>query len=201
MEITKHRSQFFIVSQQVMVLLRQAHNTLTRLGRTAADKPRRLQEALRARENDLGDLLVGSRDPIVVTDLSWRFVAANPKGKDLFGVSETNMRMFNIDAFIRIGQMSYFDANGSPFVGRTDRHGQCTIKRLDGSLRVAEYIFEANFVPNRHLFRFDNVKIPQVNLLHKTFNSGTARMIQILSRRAQALGVACGQTPPSHWLK
>ena len=91
MEITKHRSQFFIVSQQVMVLLRQAHNTLTRLGWTAADKPRRLQEALRARENDLGDLLVGSRDPIVVTDLSWRFVAANPRGKDLFGVSETNM--------------------------------------------------------------------------------------------------------------
>ncbi len=172
MEITKYRSQLFAVSEEVMVYLRQAQNTLTRLGRTVADKPRRLQEALRARENDLRDLLVSSLDPIVVTDVAWRFVAANQKGQDLFGVSETNMRMFNIDAFIRIGQMSYFDANGSPFVGRTESHGQCTIKRLDGSLRVAEYIFVANFVPFRHLCRFDNVKNPRATLLHQTFNSG-----------------------------
>jgi PAS domain-containing protein len=187
MEITKYRSQLFTVSEQVMVYLRQAQNTLTRLGRTAADKPRRLQEALHARESDLRDLLVSSIAPMVVTDVSWRFVAANPKGQDLFGISEANMGMFNIDAFVRVGQMAYFDANASPFVGRTERHGQCTIQRLDGSLRVAEYIFEANFVPYRHLFRFDNVRTPQVSLLHKTFNSGTARMIQTLSTHAQAL--------------
>lgn len=171
MEITKYRSQFLTMSEQVMVYFRQTQNTLTRLGRTVADKPRRLQEALRSRENDLRDLLVSSLDSIVVTDVTWRFVAANPKGQDLFGVSEKNMKMFNIDAFIRIGQMSYFDANGSPFVGRTEKHGQCTIKRLDGSLRVADYIFVANFVPYRHLCRFDNVKTPRVNLLHQTFNS------------------------------
>ena len=171
MEITKYRSQFLIMSEQVMVYFRQTQDTLTRLGRTVADKPRRLQEALRSRENDLRDLLVSSLDPIVVTDVAWRFVAANPKGQDLFGVSEKNMKMFNIDAFIRVGQMSYFDANGSPFVGRTEKHGQCTIKRLDGSLRVADYVFVANFVPYRHLCRFDNVKTPRVNLLHQTFNS------------------------------
>jgi PAS domain S-box-containing protein len=175
MEITKYRSLFFTASEQVIVYLRQAQNTLTRLGRTVADEPRRLQEALRARENDLRDLLVSSPDPIVVTDVAWRFVAANPKGQDLFGVSETNMRMFNIDAFLLVGKMPYLDANGSPFVGRTERHGQCTIKRLDGSLRVAEYIFVANFVPYRHLCRFDNVKTPRVNLLHQTFNSGHGR--------------------------
>jgi hypothetical protein len=99
------------------------------------------------------------------------FCCRKSEGSGLFGVSETNMRMFNIDAFIRIGQTSYFDANGSPFVGRTERHGQYTIKRLEGSLRVAEYIFVANFVPYRHLCRFDNVKTPRVNLLHQTFNS------------------------------
>ena len=172
MEITKYRSQLFSVSEQVMMHLRQGQNTLTKLGKTVTDKPRRLQDALRTRENDLRDLLVSSLDAIVVTDVAWRFVAANPRGLDLFGVSETNMRMFNIYAFIRIGQMSYLDANGSPFVGRTERPGQCTIKRLDGSLRVAEYIFVANFVPYRHLCRFDNVKTPRVNLLHQTFNSG-----------------------------
>jgi hypothetical protein len=63
MEITKYRSQLFAASEQAMVYLRQAQNTLTRLGRTVADKPRRLQEALRARENDLLDLLVSSLDP------------------------------------------------------------------------------------------------------------------------------------------
>ncbi len=158
MEITKYRSQLFAGSEQVMVYLRQAQSTLTRLGRTVADKPRRLQEALRARENDLRNLLVSSLDPIVVTDVSWRFVAANPQGLDLFGVSETNMRMFNIDAFIRI-------------MGRTETHGQCTIKRLDGSLRIAEYIFVAHFVPYRHLCKFGNAKTPRINLLHRTFDS------------------------------
>ncbi len=171
MEITKYRSQLFAASEQAIEYLRHAQNTLTKLGRTVADKPRRLQEALHARENDLRDLLASSRDPIVVTDVGWRFVAANPQGLDLFGVSETNMRMFNIDAFIRIGQMSYLDANGSPFIGRTESHGQCTIKRLDGSLRLAEYVFAANFVPYRHLCRFGNAKTPRVNLLHQTFNS------------------------------
>jgi PAS domain-containing protein len=159
MEITKYRSQLFAGSEQVMVYLRQAQNTLTRLGRTVADKPRRLQEALRARENDLRDVLVSSLDPIVVTDVGWRFVAANPQGLDLFGVSETNMRMFNINAFIRI-------------MGRTERHGQCTIKRLDGSLRVADYIFVANCVPYRHLCKFGNAKTPRITLLHQTFNLG-----------------------------
>ena len=79
MEITKYRSQLFAASEQAMVYLRQAQSTLTGLGRTVADKPRRLQEALRARENDLRDLLVCSLDPIVVTDVGWRFVAAMPK--------------------------------------------------------------------------------------------------------------------------
>jgi PAS domain-containing protein len=115
-----------------------------KLGRAVADKPGRLREALRVKENDLRDLLANFFDPVVVTDVGCRFVAANQKGLDLFGVSETNMRMFNIDAFISVGQTAYFDGNGTPFIGRTERHGQCNIKRLDGSLRAAEYMVVAN---------------------------------------------------------
>jgi PAS domain-containing protein len=158
MELTKYRSQVSAALQHMTVFLRQEQTKLIKLRRTVADKPRRLREALRARENDLRDLLASSLDPIVVTDVGCRFVAANQKGLDLFGVSESNLRMFNIDAFISVGQMAYFDVNGTPFIGRTERHDQCNIKRLDGSLRVAEYIFIANFVPNRHLCRFVNVK-------------------------------------------
>jgi hypothetical protein len=68
MEITKYRSPCFTVSEQVMVCLRQVQNNLRRLERTAADKPQKLREALRARENDLRDLLVSSLDRIAVTD-------------------------------------------------------------------------------------------------------------------------------------
>ncbi len=159
MELTKYKSQVSAALEYATVFLRQEQTKLMKLGRTVAEKPRRLREALRARENDLRDLLAGSLDPIVVTDVGCRFLAANQKGLDLFGVSESNLRMFNIDAFIPIGQMSDFDGNGTTrFVGRTERHGQCNIKRLDGSLRVAEYTFVANFVPHRHVCRFVNVR-------------------------------------------
>jgi PAS domain-containing protein len=158
MELTKYKSQVSATLEHVTVFLRQEQTKLMKLGRTVAEKPRRLREALRARENDLRDLLSASLDPIVVTDVGCRFLAANQKGLDLFGVSESNLRMFNIDAFITIGQMSDFDGNGTRFVGRTERHGQCNIKRLDGSLRIAEYTFVANFVPHRHVCRFVNVR-------------------------------------------
>jgi PAS domain-containing protein len=167
MELTKYRSQVSAALEHVTVFLRQERTKLMKLGRTVADEPRRLREALRARENDLRDLLASSLDPIVVTDVGCRFVAANQKGLDLFGVSETNMRMFNIDAFLSVGQMSHFDGNGTPFIGRTERHGQCNIKRLDGSLRVAEYIFVANVIPHRHLCRFVNVKTAQKKSCHE----------------------------------
>jgi hypothetical protein len=80
MEITKFNSQLFAALEQVSVHLQWALNTLSKLGRSALEKTRRLQEAGR------------------VTDL----------------------------------------------------------RRLDGSLRLTEYIFVANFVPFRHLFRFRN---------------------------------------------
>ena len=137
-----------------------AHET----GASAVDKPRRLRKALRTRENDLRKLLANALDAVVVTDDDHRFVAANPKALDLFGVSETNSRNFTIDAFLPRGQILYFDGNGSPFIGREERHGECKIRRMDGSLRAAEYSFVANFVPRRHLCRFHNVKTTQIKL-------------------------------------
>ena len=167
MELTKYRSQISAALEHVTLFLRQEQAKLIKLGRAAADKPRRLREALLARENDLQDLLASCLDPIVVTDVGCRFVAANQKGLDLFGVSESNLRMFNIDAFISVSQMAYVDGNGTPFIERTERHGQCNIQRLDGSLRVAEYIFVANFAPHRHLCRFVSVKVARKISFHE----------------------------------
>jgi PAS domain S-box-containing protein len=169
-KIAKCRSHLFAASERVTAHLRQAQHTLGRLGKSVVEKPRRLQKVLRSRENNLRKLLAGSVDAIVMMDVDRRFVAANPKALDLFGVSETNMKEFTIDAFLSHRETSYFNGNGSPFKGRAERHGECKIRRLDGGLRVAEYIFVANFVPYRHLCRFRNVKTAQIKYFE--FNSG-----------------------------
>jgi len=167
-KIGKFRSRLFITSGQAV---RQAQNTLTGLGKRVADKPRKLQKSLRSRENDLRKLLACSLDAIVVTDADHRLVAANPKALDLFGVSEANLNKFTIDAFLSFGQVPYFDGSGSPFPGREKRQGECKIRRLDGSLRAAEYVFVANFVPYRHLCKFHNVKANHVKFI-STFSYG-----------------------------
>jgi PAS domain-containing protein len=154
-KITTFSSRLFAASEQVSVHLRRALSTVAGRGKNAIGKTRRLQEARRARENDLRELLASSLDAIVVTNVDRRFVAANPKALHLFGVSEANIRQFTIDAFL-LGQIRYFDGNGLPFISRGEKQGECQIRRLDGSLRLTEYIFVANFVPFRHLFRFRN---------------------------------------------
>ena len=138
-------------------IFRQGHSTIARLGSRVASQPGQLQKALRAREDGLRLLLTSSRDPIVVINGERRFVDANPKALDLFGISETNMRKFTVDAFISHGQIIKFDGNGSAFIKRSEKHGKCEIRRLDGSLRLAEFTYIANFVPFRHLYRFRGV--------------------------------------------
>jgi PAS domain S-box-containing protein len=157
MQITKFRSELFSALEQATVHLQRIQNTLTRLGKSIAEELRRLQEALRVRENGLRKLLASSLDAVVVTNSDRRFVAANPKALDLFGISETNMGKFTIDAFLPNGQILAFDGTGAPFIRREERRGKCKIRRLDGSLRVAEYMFVANFAPLRHLSRFRDI--------------------------------------------
>jgi PAS domain-containing protein len=154
-KITKFKSQLFAALEQVTVHLRRGLSTLTGRGKNALEKTLRLEEARRARENDLRELLASSVDAIVVTNVDRRFVAASPKALHLFGVSEANIRQFTIDAFL-LGHIRYFDGTGLPFIRPEEKQGECRIRRLDGSLRLTEYIFVANILPSRHLFRFRN---------------------------------------------
>jgi PAS domain S-box-containing protein len=157
MQITRFRSGLFIALEQMTAYLHRAQSTLTGLGRSFAEKPQRIQEELRERENALRKLLASSPDAIVVTNRDHRFIAANPNALDLFGISQANMKKFTIDAFLADGQILDFDAGGAPFIRRRERHGKCEIRRMDGSTRVAEYSFVANIVPLRHLCRFHDV--------------------------------------------
>jgi PAS domain-containing protein len=149
--------------EQVAAHFQAAWSALARFGRSVVDKPQRLREARRARENDLQMLLASSSDAVIVTDNDRRLVAANSRALDLFGVSESNIGKFTIDTFLSHGQVLDFDRNRSAFVRQEESHGKCKIRRLDGALRVVECIFVANAVPRRHLYRFRNVAPQRVN--------------------------------------
>jgi PAS domain S-box-containing protein len=170
-KIIKFRSQLVAALEPVRLYLRRVQHTVTRLGRSVVDRPRALQKALRARENDLRKLLVSSLDAIVITDVGGRLVTANSKALDLFGVSETNVKKFTINVFLSHSQIPYFGGHSSAFIRREERHGECKVRRLDGSSRVAEYLFVPHFLPNRHVCRFRNVKTAHVKCV-ATFNPG-----------------------------
>jgi PAS domain-containing protein len=137
--------------------LKRARDTLTGFVKSVFGKRRKLREALRTREDELESVLASSLDAVVVTNGVHRFLATNPRALDLFGVSETNITQFTLDVFFSHGQIADFDRNGSSFIRRQESHGKCKIRRLDGSSRVAEYVFVANFAPLRHLIRFYDV--------------------------------------------
>jgi PAS domain-containing protein len=157
-KITKFTSQLLVAFKQAPGRLRRALNPLTERGKNVIEKPRRLQEARRARENDLRELLASSADAVVVTNIDRRFIAANPIALHLFGVSETNITQFTIDAFLLENEILHLDGSALPFISREETQSECKIRRLTGSLRIADYIFVANFVPFRHLFIFRNVR-------------------------------------------
>jgi len=170
-KIIKIRSQLVAALEPVRVYLRLAQHTVTRLGESIVDRPRALQKALRARKNDLRKLLASSLDAIVITDVGGRLITANSRALDLFGVSETNMKKFTINVFLSHGQIPYFGGHSSAFRRREGRHGECKVRRLDGSSRVAEYFFVPHFLPNRHVCRFRSVKTAHVKCV-AIFNSG-----------------------------
>lgn len=157
MRITKLRSGILTALEQLGLHVQKAQNRLLRAGKRLADEHRILQAALHERENALRSLLASSGVAIVVTNGDRRFVAANPKA--LFGISERNLTRFTIDAFCPHDQVLNFERNGLPFIRGEERGGRCTIRRLDGSVRVAEYTFVENFVPGRHLSSFRDIDL------------------------------------------
>jgi PAS domain S-box-containing protein len=151
--------QLFVALKEMTVHLHRAQKTLTRLGRSDIDEPRRLQ-ARRTKEDDLQKLLLENLDyAVVLTNGDRRLVYANPKALDLFGVSESNVRKFSIDTFL--SHCHILELRRKWFlIRRGERYGKCEISRLDGSLRVAEYILVADVIPRLHLYRFVNVAPP-----------------------------------------
>jgi PAS domain S-box-containing protein len=187
-KIIKFRSLLVAVLEPVRANLRRAQHTVARLGRSVADRPRALQQALRARENDVRKLLASSLDAIVITDVGGRLITANSKALDLLGVSEANMKKFTINVFLSHPQIPYFGGHSSAFIRREERHGECKVRRLDGSLRVAEYLFVPHFLPNRHVCRFRSVTTARLKCV-ATFNSGRDINPKPVQRRLESRGV------------
>src|SRR5882672_5143853 len=130
--------QLFVALKEMTVHLHRALETLTRLGRSDISRPLSLL-ARRKKEDDLKLSLETFDYAIVVTNGDRRLVYANPKALDLFGVSELNVWKFSIDAFL--SHCHILELRRKWFLIRRDeRYGKCKISRLDGSLRVAEYV-------------------------------------------------------------
>jgi PAS domain S-box-containing protein len=127
------------------------------IGSRAKKEHQRLQGALREKENHLTKLLADSPESIIVMNDSHRFLAVNQAALMLFGISDKNVTNFTLDAFLRLSQIPCFERSGPPFVRGKERWGECQIRRLDGSVRIVEFTFQANFVPGRHLSKFREV--------------------------------------------
>jgi PAS domain S-box-containing protein len=160
MEI-KSKSQASIALEQATLYLERAQHILSSMLRGATDK---LPDARRTRLSDLRKLLANSLDANVVTDADRRLVYANPKALDLFGISESNMRKFTLDTFISHCQILELRRKWFA-IRRDERYGKCKVTRLDGSLRIAEYILVANIVPRLCLYRFLNAVPPGITPL------------------------------------
>lgn len=167
--IRKLGSQLSSAFEQEASRLRRAQSALGGLVNRVIEKPRRLRQELDARENELRELVASSLDAVVVTNDNHRLVAANPKALELLGVSEKNLGSFSLGVFFLHGPNLGFDGTGSPFINRRETRGKCKIRRLDGSLQLAECVFVANFVPFRNLCRFYDVTPQecQAHICHK----------------------------------
>jgi PAS domain S-box-containing protein len=150
--------QLFVALEKMTAHLHRAQQTLTGLGRSVVDKPRRLQAGC-TKEDDFRKCLHNCCDATVVTNGDRRLVYANPKALDLFGVSESNIRNFTIDTFL--SHCEILELRRKWFLIRGDeRYGKCKIIRLDGSSRVAEYVLVDDVIPRLDLYRFLNVAPP-----------------------------------------
>lgn len=147
----KTRLVLLMASEKTDAFVRHLREKIAEVSEKVRQERQRLLELIRQREGHLTKLLADSNDAVVVTDDAHRFLAANRPALDLFGVSETNMQRFTIDAFLPSDEIRFFERTVPRFVRGAERHGECTIRRLDGSLREVEFTFQANFVLGRHL--------------------------------------------------
>jgi PAS domain S-box-containing protein len=151
------RASLFALFENVSVRLHRAGDALANAKQRAIEEHRRWQEVLLERKGRLGHLLANSLEAIVVTNDKRRLLAANPPALALFGVSPKNLERFAIDAFLPASELLEFERHGPLFLRGRERRGECEIRRLDGSRRLVEFTFQANFVPRRHLSRFRDV--------------------------------------------
>src|ERR1700722_17351259 len=154
-------SSLSVALENMELHFRHARDALLEFSLMVMRKPRMLREAILKRRNRLQTLLTDSSDAIVVMNDDRCFLAANPPAFALFGVSEKNISKFSIDAFLPVSQIPNFKRRGVPFVRGKELRGKCQIRRLDGHLRVAEFSFQPNFVPGRHLSRFHDITCTQ----------------------------------------
>ena len=111
------KSELFIAFEEATAFTRRALNMFRARARHDS-------------EISLQLLLTSSPDPIVLIDGAHRFVDANTKALDLFGISKSNVMKFTLDTFLSYKAIAKCDRYRSAFVKRPEKHGKCEIIRL-----------------------------------------------------------------------
>src|SRR5215475_5018342 len=104
-QVTRAKGRVSSAIEHGAARLRRARKRLAGLGGNTVDKRQRGRQEVGARESQLRELLANSPDAIAVISGDHCFVTANQRALDLFGVSEKNLRKFNIDVFLCRGQI------------------------------------------------------------------------------------------------
>ncbi len=157
---SKARRGVFLAIEEATACYEWTERRIAAIRSRTRKESQKLQDAFREKETYLNKLLTDSQEPALLMNDSRRLLAVNPAGLRLFGISDKNIKNFTLDAFIPWKQISWFKRHGPPFLRGRERWGKCQITRLDGSVRTAEFTFQSNFVPGRHLSKFHECYSP-----------------------------------------
>jgi hypothetical protein len=75
---------------------------------------------------------------------------------------------------------------------REERHGKCRVRRLGGSLRIAEYTFVTNFAGRQHLSRFHDGTPKKMKFIAK-FDPSHGDIQPVVPRRVQGESISLGE--------
>jgi PAS domain S-box-containing protein len=109
------------------------------------------EQALRDSESQLRALFDNSLDAIIVTDDRRRLVDANPSARALLGLSSKALGEFSFEDFVPADRRADVERDWEIFLKEGAQQGECELRRLDGSLCIADFSSKANFLPGRHL--------------------------------------------------
>lgn len=117
---------------------------------SSAREGEQLRESEQARVA-LRALFDGVLDAVLVATDDREYVDANSAACELLGISKEELLGSKLEDFVPEGQEEAAQAAWGEFLVRGQMEGEISLRRADGTVRVAEFRARAGFLPGRHL--------------------------------------------------